>query len=381
MNKPLYIDIHILQSVPPSNINRDDTGSPKTARFGGVTRARVSSQAWKKAARDLFPNILDEEEVGQRTKHAVELIAEYIRKEDASIDEDVALEFAEKALAATGINVAKGETSYLFFIGPRQASALAELAVQALNEQKDIDRKAAKAILDIKKRPALNAVDIALFGRMVADAPDLNVDASVQVAHAIGVGRVEQEFDYFTALDDRAPEDNAGAAMIDTTEFTSATFYRYANIDVFHLYENLGSSTATEKGVEAFLKAFITSMPTGKQNSFANRTLPAAVVVQLRETQPVSLANAFETPISVRRGESQIAKACEALVEQERALDDAFGIAPLTTYIICGSPDASTICSMADGTSVNLQEMVEDVGKEISAYLESCGCVPEGEER
>lgn len=381
MSKPLYIDVHILQSVPPSNINRDDTGSPKTARFGGVTRARVSSQAWKKAARDLFPNILDEEEIGQRTKRAVELIAECIRKENESMDVDTAAAFAEEALAATGVKVAKNETSYLLFISPGQAAALAELAVQARNEQKDIDKKAARAILDIKKRPVLNAVDIALFGRMVADAPDLNVDASAQVAHAIGIGRAEQEFDYFTALDDRAPEDNAGAAMIDTTEFMSATFYRYANIDVFHLYENLGSAAAAKKGIEAFLRAFITSMPSGKQNSFANRTLPAAVVVQLRETQPVSLVNAFESPIAARKGESQIAKACEALVEQERVLDDAFGVTPLKTYTICGSPDAATVRNMANSESINLQEMVESVGKEVSAYLESHGCGSEGGER
>lgn len=381
MSKPLYIDIHILQSVPPSNINRDDTGSPKTARFGGVTRARVSSQAWKKATRDLFPNILDEEEIGQRTKRVVELIAECIQNENASIGADTAADFAGKALAATGVKVTKGETGYLLFISPKQAAALAELAIQALNEQKSIDAKVAKTILDIKKRPTLNAVDIALFGRMVADAPDLNVDASVQVAHAIGIGRVEQEFDYFTALDDRAPKDNAGAAMIDTTEFMSATFYRYANVDVFHLYENLGSAAAAKKSIEAFLEAFITSMPSGKQNSFANRTLPAAVVVQLRETQPVSLVNAFETPIAAHKGESQIAKACEALVEQEKALDDAFGVTPLKTYVICASPDAVAICDMTDGTPVNLQGMIEDVGKEISAYLESRGCVPDNKEQ
>lgn len=381
MVKPLYIDVHILQSVPPSNINRDDTGSPKTARFGGVTRTRVSSQAWKKATRDLFPELLDEEEIGQRTKYAVELIAECIRKEDQTVDEVTATDCAEKALAATGIKVSKRETGYLFFIAPRQAAALARLALQALNEQKDIDKKEAKLILDIKKRPALNAVDIALFGRMVADAPDLNADASVQVAHALGIGRTEQEFDYFTALDDRAPEDNSGAAMIDTTEFSSATLYRYANIDVFHLYENLGSATAAQKGVGAFLKAFITSMPTGKQNSFANRTLPAAVAVQLRETQPVSLVNAFERPVSARVGESQIALACESLIEQEKTLDDAFGVSPLKTYVICGSPDASMICDMPDGISVNLQEMLEGVGNDIAAYLKSRGCTPENEEQ
>ena len=256
MAESLFIDVHILQTVPPSNINRDDTGSPKSARFGGVKRARVSSQAWKKATRDLFPDVLDEGEIGQRTKYAVAMIAESVLGMLPDIDREQAMDVAAKTLAATGISVKENLTGYLLFVAPGQAKGLAELAVQSIELGEGIDKKAAKEILDIKKRPLLNAVDVAMFGRMVADAPDLNVDASVQVAHAIGIGRMEPEFDYFTALDDRSPEDNAGAAMIETTEFTSATMYRYANIDVLHLCENLGSARVACRGVEAFLRSF-----------------------------------------------------------------------------------------------------------------------------
>ena len=219
MAESLFIDVHILQTVPPSNINRDDTGSPKTARFGGVKRARVSSQAWKKATRDLFPKMLDKNEIGQRTVHAVDMIADIIEELRPDIDYSQAVEAAEKVLSATGINVEtkKGNvTKYLLFISPGQAQALANLAVQSIESGDAVKNKAAKDILDIKKNPLLNAIDVAMFGRMVTDVPDLNVDASVQVAHAIGIGRMEPEFDYFTALDDRSPEDNAGAAMIDT---------------------------------------------------------------------------------------------------------------------------------------------------------------------
>ena len=380
MHKPIYIDIHILQSVPPSNINRDDTGSPKTARFGGVTRARVSSQAWKKATRDLFPELLDEQKIGQRTKHAVDLIAERIRQKKADIAEVDATKMAGEALGATGIKVTNAETGYLLFLSPQQADELANLSFEARESGVKLDQKVAKEVLDPKKRPVLNAVDIALFGRMVADAPELNVDASVQVAHAIGVGRAETEFDYFTALDDRAPEDNAGAAMINTTEFTSATLYRYANIDVYHLCENLGSVEAACEGIAAFLKAFIVSMPTGKQNSFANRTLPSAVVVQLRDTQPVSLVNAFERPIVPHDGKSQVELACEALVEQERALDKAFDVTPEKTYVVCGSSDATGIEALSSDGAIGLKDLVRGVVDQCASYLGCCGLSLEGQE-
>ena len=219
----------------------------------------------------------------------------------------------KKFFRQRGVKVTDGATGYLLFVAPGQARALAELAVESIGAGEAVNKKAAREIFDIKKNPLLNAVDVAMFGRMVADAPDLNVDASVQVAHAIGIGKMEPEFDYFTALDDRSPEDNAGAAMIETTEFTSSTMYRYANIDVLHLCENLGSAQVACRGVEAFLRSFILSMPTGKQNSFANRTLPAVIVIQLRNTQPVSLVSAFEKPVEACGGKSQVEIGCERL--------------------------------------------------------------------
>lgn len=368
---PLYIDIHVLQTVPPSNINRDDTGSPKTATFGGVVRARVSSQAWKKAVRDALPNYLDATYLGQRTKHVVELVASDIREEAPELDAEKASKLASGVVAATGIKVGKdGLTGYLLFVSPSQARRLAVLALEADAAGSKPDKKQAKAILDIKKNPVLNAVDIALFGRMVADAPDLNVDASVQVAHAIGVGRVEPEFDYFTAMDDRAPEDNAGAGMIGTVEFNSSTLYRYATVDVAHLAENLGSGETAIRALEAFLRTFVTSMPTGKQNTFANRTLPDAVVIQARDTQPVSLVNAFERPIVARDGKSQTALACEALAEREKLLDEAFGVKPLETRVVCATPGVEALAMLADGgVVVSLDEAVASMGARAASFL------------
>lgn len=380
MGNPLFIDIHILQSVPPSNINRDDTGSPKIARFGGVTRSRVSSQAWKKATRDLFPSYLLEDEIGWRTKHVVDLISEHAAAKRPDLNGENLEDASAKALGATGIKVTDKDTGYLLFLSPKQVESLADLAIASVEGGSSIDKKAAKDVLNIKQRPTLNAIDIALFGRMVADAPDLNVDAAVQVAHAISVGRAETEFDYFTALDDRAPEDNAGAAMIETTEFTSSTLYRYADIDVLHLCENLGSAAAACRGVEAFLKAFVRSMPTGKQNSFANRTLPAAVIVELRETQPVSLVNAFEKPISTMQEKSQTERACEELVVQERAIDEAFGIAPKATFVTIASPDARALEDFPNAQVVDLNTLVSRVSEECASYLADNGYASEGQE-
>lgn len=381
MKKPQFIDIHILQTVPPSNINRDDTGSPKTAYFGGVKRSRVSSQAWKKAARDLFPDFLDEANLGTRTKYAVRLIAKEATNLDAQIDEQEALESAKKSLKAylKGNNEPKFEDKKidpyklkaLLFISPYEVQELAK-CVAGLQDVSKV--KSAVKNKKSQESASKDMVDISLFGRMVATDPSLNVDASVQVAHAIGIGKMNPEFDYFTALDDCSPEDNAGAAMIETTEFTSSTMYRYATIDVLHLCENLGSAAVACRGIEAFLKAFVTSMPTGKQNSFANRTLPGAVVLQLRDTQPVSLVNAFEKPVEASHGKSQIEIGCERLAKQEEAVDKAFGTTPQKTFVITASPDAQSLPgAMGVEGACSLDAAIAQISQACAAYLAENG--------
>lgn len=370
---PLFIDIHALQTVPPSCINRDDTGSPKTARFGGVRRARVSSQAWKKAIRNEFSTLLAEDEIGQRTKRVVEFIAQYLKSEIPEADQETIERFATDALKATGIQVKNKETTYLVFVSPRQAEELAKLAAEAYRSDVKINAKQAKAILNAKERPTLNSVDVALFGRMVADAPDLNVDATAQVAHALGVGVSEPEFDYYTAMDDRSPEDTAGAGMIGTVEYLSATLYRYATVDVYHLCENLGSVQATKKAIEAFLRAFVTSMPTGKQNTFANRTLPAAVVVQIRNTQPVSLVGAFEKPVYATEDHSVTELACKRLADQTNAIDEAFGTSPIKTFVMCGAPAVRECLDGLEGDDVSLDGVAAGTALQVEQYLSSCG--------
>ena len=282
MNKRLYVDFHILQTVPPSCINRDDTGSPKTAVYGGVTRARVSSQAWKHAMRAAFAENarLD---VGKRTKKVAELVKEQILALAPEADAD---KLAKKALENAGIKSDDKGTKALFFMSTAQAKALAELAVAGSTNKKEYQ----------KALGAAPSMDMALFGRMVADDPSLNYDAAAQVAHSISTHAVQNEFDYFTAVDDCAPEDSAGAGHLGTVEYNSSTLYRYATVNMVELVHLLGAEKAAQ-AVRVFGEAFIRSMPTGKQNSFANRTLPDAVYVTLREDQPVNLCGAFEKPV------------------------------------------------------------------------------------
>lgn len=299
------IDIHILQTVPPSNINRDDTGSPKTATFGGVRRGRVSSQAWKRATREAFAETLDRSELGVRTKDVVQAVADRIISYDATLGEE-AEALATEVVGATGIKVAAPktkkdepskppQTGYLLFLSAMQIDALARLAVEAAATD---DAKAAiKAGKPRELADRDHSVDIALFGRMVADAADLSVDAACQVAHALGVHAVTPEFDYFTAVDDLQSEDESGAGMIGTVEFYSTTFYRYATINVDLLRSNLGDVDATTRAIEAFVTAFLTSMPTGKQNTFANGTAPDAALVTVRTGQPLNFVGAFEEPV------------------------------------------------------------------------------------
>ncbi|WEV36923.1 type I-E CRISPR-associated protein Cas7/Cse4/CasC [Lactobacillus sp. ESL0677] len=304
-NKNLYLDLNVLQTVPSSNINRDDTGAPKTALYGGVKRARVSSQSWKKAMRDYFRD--ENIESGIRTKKVADLFEKKLKELDNSLDDVSAVNKAKKFLFAV-INPSKYTKEIkkknpnfelpdaLLFISPGQIDKLADYA---LNHDKLDDKNVKKEIKQILKKD--NSLDLALFGRMVATNPELNVDASAQVAHAISTHEIVPEHDYFTALDDLQSDDANGAAMLGTIEYDSATLYRYANINVKDLAKNLGNRDAIQS-IIAFIKAFTLSMPTGKQNTFANKTLPNYIMVTLRPDTPVNLVSAFEEPVVTKGG-------------------------------------------------------------------------------
>lgn len=287
MENNLYVDIHVLQAVPPSCINRDDTGSPKTAKYGGAVRSRVSSQAWKHEMRKMFREMLSEENVGVRTKKITQLIVGEIKKIDNSIEDEKVNKLALKALENAGIKIDKdGLSPVLLFFSVAQAMALAQLVINESKDKKEYQKA-------LKVSPS---IDMALFGRMVAADATLNFDAAAQVAHAISTHAVHNEYDYFTAVDDLNQDEESGAGHLGTVEFNSATLYRYATVNVLELYKNLGDQTSD--AVKCFAEAFIKAMPTGKQNTFANRTLPDFVYIALRNDQPINLVGAFEKPVS-----------------------------------------------------------------------------------
>jgi len=323
MTENLYVDIHVLQTVPPSCVNRDDTGSPKTAVYGGTTRARVSSQAWKHAIRQYFETIFPAEQLGKRTKHIVELVKNALSEGNPELTPEKAEKEAIKALQNAGLKIKDADkgTDALFFISEGQVQALAQLAIDG-----ETDKKKYKEAL--KEHPS---IDMAMFGRMAASDPSLNYDATVQVAHSISTHTVHNEYDYFTAVDDCSSEDNAGAGHLGTVEFNSATLYRFATVNVNELAKSAGTETA--KAVRKFAEAFIYSMPTGKENTFANRTLPNDIYITVRKDQPVNLCGAFEKPVQagqegyIRTSEKAFAAYAENLYQQyDNAPEKAFGM-------------------------------------------------------
>jgi CRISPR system Cascade subunit CasC len=399
----MFLDIHALQTVPPSNLNRDDTGAPKSAVYGGVPRARVSSQAWKRATRAYLgdEHLLEPNELGVRTKRIVETIADRIS--DASrtdgtspaVDPETALSLADEAVKAVGLKTeipkrksdaakdtgAEGkrtpEAKYLVFLSTRQLDGLARLALEGAEDIttffKDKENKArAKEIADTR-----HSVDIALFGRMVADVADIGVDAAVQVAHALSVHRVDIESDYYTAVDDKNPEEETGAGMIGTVDFNSATLYRYAAVGIQQLTDNLGQGlredepriTPVRRAVEAFVYGFVASLPTGKINTFGHHTLPDAVIVTLRTTRPISYVSAFEDPVRSETG-GHVRQACERLAAYVPDIERAYGDTESTqTWLLRVGPNTTALTALG-AEAPDLSDLVASVGRAVSERLE-----------
>lgn len=300
MNKNLYVDVHVLQTVPPSCVNRDDSGSPKTAVYGGTNRSRVSSQAWKRSMRFMFRDLFVSEKIGFRTRKVRELLMKKIGELAPEKGEQEITKITETALEASKIKSSGDKKDVLFFISSLQIEALAKLAL----EYDADDMKKAEKEKKYKNmwQKALNdnpSVDMLLFGRMAASDPDLNCDAAAQVAHCISTHEVTNEYDYFTAVDDYG--EDSGAGHIGTVEFNSATLYRYATVNVAELLQNLDREEAADV-VRGFVEAFVRAMPDGKQNSFANRTLPFYTYVTVREDQPINMAGAFERAVPKSKG-------------------------------------------------------------------------------
>lgn len=345
-----FLDVHVLQTVPPSNLNRDDSGSPKTATYGGAPRSRVSSQAWKRAVRLAFESDpATASEAGVRTKKVPQVIGDTLSRRCPELAPHADLIGLKAAAAMFKIKAAKPKasskkgpeeqerpvTEYLLFLGQDQVERVSDsLAGQhaALAAAGGDEKKTEEAIAELK----LDRVGVtghpgavALFGRMIADSPDTNVDAACQVAHALSTHAVDLEFDYFTAVDDNADEDNKGAGMLGTVEFNSATLYRYASVSLRDLIANLDGEPEHAVNVAlAFARAFVTSMPTGKRSTFGNSTRPDFVLLTVRIDQPVSLVGAFEKPVRSRDGEGLMAESCKSLLRYRSEQDELYGTEP-----------------------------------------------------
>lgn len=365
----IVIDIHALQTVPPSLINRDDTGAPKSAVFGGVPRQRVSSQSWKRAIRRYFEDNFDAEQIGDRSKRLPEKIA--LRLEKEGLEQDEAIKRVEDLFKAAGIKTAVEKpkknddsedqpspyprTGYLLFLSQQQIDRAVEELLARDGEKPS--KAEAKSILDTD-----HSVDMAMFGRMVADDAAYNVDASVQVAHAIGIHGSTPDFDYFTAVDDLAEEgEETGAGMIGTVQMMSSTMYRYATINFEGLTDNLDSVDAARLAVQHFIETFVSSMPTGKINTFANQTLPELVYVAVRDTRPVSLVNAFEVPVEADQGASRRKVAADRLAQEARDVESVYGFKPLAAYVMGIGETADSFTEIAEKTT--LQDLTKNINE------------------
>lgn len=321
-----FIQLHTLTSYAPSNLNRDDLGRPKTAKMGGCERLRVSSQSQKRHWRTsaLFEQAMNGK-LGTRTKrfgHSV-----YDALIEQNVKEKMALEWAGTIAGQFG-KLKKGtlEIEQLVHISPtEQDLALSLIAIIAKeNRAPTVDELKA-----IKSKQT--AVDIALFGRMLASSPEFNVEAACQVAHAISVHQVTVEDDYFTAVDDlNDGKTESGSAHIGEAGFAAALFYNYICINKTQLIENLGGDEElANAAIAALTEVSVKVSPTGKQNSFASRAYASYVMAEKGEQQPRSLSVAFLKPISEQDMGSA---AIDALSKQAINFDQVYGVCADSRY-------------------------------------------------
>lgn len=354
----MLIEVHILQNHSPSNMNRDDTGSPKECVFGGVKRARISSQCLKRSIRrsDVFQNAMTGS-LANRTRRLPELVRTKLTQ--AGLSTEMA-EIAAKKASGFGTSEGKErpaekdgtyQTAQTMFLTDADIEAVTETMLTAANEAgtpAKFDKVAGK---DLQSAATLKGyrpltVDIALFGRMITSGAFRDVEACCQVAHALSTHKLDHEFDYFTAVDDlqgSSDEDDAGADMIGDVEFNSACYYKYFSIDVNGLVANLTGESSFRTGITAeekkqaaetaasavgsMIKAAIMTTPSGKQNTFAAHQLPAAILVEARPyPTPVSYANAFVEPARTGREGDLVTASLNKFKQHVESLTKGFNL-------------------------------------------------------
>ena len=324
-----FLQLHLLTAYGPSNLNRDDTGRPKSAIFGGVPRLRISSQSLKRAWRtsDVFAAKLDGHLAARTQRLGKDVLA---RMTESGMDEADALKIARGIAGAFGKIKSEKDTQPTFieqlaFVSPEERTRAFALADQALALTRAGETVPEPKADDLLQRTD-TAADIAMFGRMLADNPKFNREAAVQVAHAMTTHRVNAEDDYYTAVDDlksRDEPDDAGAGFVGVQEFGSGVFYLYICVDRGLLLRNLGDTRAIrDASLAALVEAAATVAPRGKQASFASHARAAYALAEKGSAQPRSLAAAFLKPVT---GSDQGRQSITVLEDFRDRLDAAYG--------------------------------------------------------
>jgi CRISPR system Cascade subunit CasC len=347
----MFIELHMIQNFAPANLNRDDTNNPKDCEFGGVRRARISSQCIKRAIRTspVFAETTGVD-VGTRTKWLVDLLCRRLAGEDQGEErkeEATAILTAFVPKYASKLDKGSEKTAVLLYLSSDETDNIVQTLRQnweSLADEKTRENTVNQLVKTLVKahKGQTSAPDIALFGRMLAEQPELNLEAACQVAHAISTHRVTMEMDFFTAADDLNPEDTAGAAMMGFTGFDSACFYRYARVDWGQLVQNLNDDDGlSRRTVEGFLRAAVAAVPSGKQKGFAANNPPSLLLAVVRQDgMGWSLANAFERPVSARGSDGLVTPSVAALDTYWGRLCQIYGTGTLVrTAALALDPD------------------------------------------
>src|SRR5690625_1634781 len=307
------VEFHVLQSFPVTCLNRDDVGAPKTAVIGGSTRARVSSQCWKRQVRMSMQDFGIK--LGIRTKKVQELVFNACLRLGAS--EEQAKKNAEKIAKLLSDDT-------LLFISENEVDAFAEYARELGFDAGKIKEKEITKVSKKALNPAVDALDIALFGRMVAKVADMNVEAAASFAHAISTHRVSNEVEFFTALDD-LPGEDARSAHMGGLEFNSATYYRYISLDLGQLAQTMGEGDL-KKAIEAFTKALFVAVPSARQTTQSGASPWEFARVMVRSGQRLQVP--FETAVKAREGgylQASINELKDYLDKKEKLAGSLFG--------------------------------------------------------
>lgn len=315
----MLIEVHMLKNYPPVNLNRDDSGAPKTCFFGGVQRGRISSQCLKRSWRtsDIFKKLGS---VGIRTRKMPELVAEKLLA--MGVSEEMVQAAREKLTGIAnkeGKTTKDGITAQIVFYAQSEIEQVAKRVKEAIDEDGDLKtfkkrtpKDFSALVKDAKITPI--SADLALFGRMVTSDYFVNVDAAMQVAHAISTHAVNRESDFFTAMDDMlSGTEETGAGMMGDVDYNSCCYYEYASIDTDVLEENLKNSEDRNELIAQLLPVLLQAMaytnPSGKQNTFAGQVMPDMIMVECKKNKvPLSYVNAFETPIKTWGSNPEIVK-------------------------------------------------------------------------